>query len=67
MNGKRMKLMAIMALLVCVGVAQARIKLVALPERAATVIRLDNPLCRKGSTRWTFHGRVLVSMPTRFG
>ena len=43
MNGKKMKLMAIMALLVCVGVAQARIKLVALPERAATVIRLDNP------------------------
>ncbi len=25
------------------GVIQARIKLVALPERAATVIRLDNP------------------------
>jgi hypothetical protein len=44
MNGKRMKLMAIMMLLVCVGLAQARIKLVALPERAATVIRLDNPM-----------------------
>jgi len=44
MNGKRTKLMAIMVLLVCVGVAQARIKLVALPERAATVIRLDNPM-----------------------
>ncbi len=43
MNGKKMKLMAILMLLVCVGVAQARIKLVALPERAATVIRLDNP------------------------
>ena len=43
MNGKRMKLMAIMVLLTCVGIAQARIKLVALPERAATVIRLDNP------------------------
>nr|NIP55644.1 hypothetical protein [Phycisphaerae bacterium]NIU12202.1 hypothetical protein [Phycisphaerae bacterium]NIU60038.1 hypothetical protein [Phycisphaerae bacterium]NIW94630.1 hypothetical protein [Phycisphaerae bacterium] len=43
MNGKRMKLMAILMLLVCVGIAQARIKLVALPERAATVIRLDNP------------------------
>ncbi len=43
MNDKRMKLMAILMLLVCVGVAQARIKLVALPERAATVIRLDNP------------------------
>jgi hypothetical protein len=44
MNGKRMKLMAFMVLLVCVGIAQARIKLVALPERAATVIRLDNPM-----------------------
>ena len=43
MNGKKMKLMSILMLLVCVGVAQARIKLVALPERAATVIRLDNP------------------------
>jgi hypothetical protein len=39
-----MKLMVIMMLLVCVGIAQARIKLVALPERAATVIRLDNPM-----------------------
>jgi hypothetical protein len=29
--------------LLCAGAAQARIKLVALPERAATVIRLDNP------------------------
>ena len=43
MNGRKMKLMAILMLLVCVGIAQARIKLVALPERAATVIRLDNP------------------------
>jgi hypothetical protein len=43
MNGKRTKLMVILMLLVCVGIAQARIKLVALPERAATVIRLDNP------------------------
>jgi hypothetical protein len=43
MNSKTNKLMAIVVLLVCVGVAQARIKLVALPERAATVIRLDNP------------------------
>jgi len=43
MNGKKMKLMAILMMLVCVGIAQARIKLVALPERAATVIRLDNP------------------------
>ncbi len=32
-----------MALLVVGGICQARIKLVALPERAATVIRLDNP------------------------
>ena len=44
MNGKKMKLMVILILLVCVGIAQARIKLVALPERAATVIRLDNPM-----------------------
>ena len=42
MNGKKIKLMAIMLLLGC-SVSQARIKLVALPERAATVIRLDNP------------------------
>ena len=44
MNGKKMKLMVILVLLACVGIAQARIKLVALPERAATVIRLDNPM-----------------------
>ena len=31
------------AVLAVVGAAQGRIKLVALPERAATVIRLDNP------------------------
>ncbi len=45
MNGKRNKLMLIvvLAILVAAGTAQARIKLVALPERAATVIRLDNP------------------------
>jgi len=43
MNCRKMKLMAIMVLLACIGIAQARIKLVALPERAATVIRLDNP------------------------
>ena len=43
MNGKKMKLMAILVLLVFVGIAQGRIKLVSLPERAATVIRLDNP------------------------
>ena len=42
MNSKRIKLIAIV-LLVGSGIAQARIKLVALPERAATVIRLDNP------------------------
>lgn len=43
MNGKKMKLMVIAMLLVCSAVVRARIKLVALPERAATVIRLDNP------------------------
>jgi hypothetical protein len=43
MNNKKIKLIAIMLLLVCCGNAAARIKLVALPERAATVIRLDNP------------------------
>ncbi|MHC4560614.1 MAG: hypothetical protein ACYS80_25320 [Planctomycetota bacterium] len=42
MNSKRIKLMAVV-LLVCSVTAQGRIKLVALPERAATVIRLDNP------------------------
>ena len=43
MNGKRIKLMTIALLLVLSAVSQGRIKLVALPERAATVIRLDNP------------------------
>ena len=43
MNGKMQKLMAIFVLLVGSAITQARIKLVALPERAATVIRLDNP------------------------
>jgi len=43
MNGKRIKLMAIVLLLSSGAISQARIKLVALPERAATVIRLDNP------------------------
>ena len=43
MNGKMQKLMVIFVLLVGSAVTQARIKLVALPERAATVIRLDNP------------------------
>jgi hypothetical protein len=42
MNGKKIMLTTIV-LLVSVGIVQARIKLVALPERAATVIRLDNP------------------------
>ncbi|MHC4122821.1 MAG: hypothetical protein ACYSSI_04545 [Planctomycetota bacterium] len=43
MNGKRNTIIAIGLLFVISSVAQARIKLVALPERAATVIRLDNP------------------------
>ncbi|MBW7988418.1 MAG: hypothetical protein FVQ84_00120 [Planctomycetes bacterium] len=43
MNGKRNKLMAIVLLMMVSAVSQGRIKLVALPERAATVIRLDNP------------------------
>ncbi|MHC4255069.1 MAG: hypothetical protein ACYSUL_05545, partial [Planctomycetota bacterium] len=43
MNFKKKKLITIVLLLMSIGVAQARIKLVALPERAATVIRLDNP------------------------
>ena len=44
MNGKRTALTTIVFLLAVSGVVQARIKLVALPERAATVIRLDNPM-----------------------
>jgi len=43
MNRKRNKLMVIVLLLVCSAISNGRIKLVALPERAATVIRLDNP------------------------
>ncbi len=43
MNGKTSKLIVVGLLLVTSAIAQARIKLVALPERAATVIRLDNP------------------------
>jgi hypothetical protein len=43
MNFKKKKLITILLLLMSIPVAQARIKLVALPERAATVIRLDNP------------------------
>jgi hypothetical protein len=44
MRSKKVMLVAIALLLVGSGIAQARIKLVALPERAATVIRLDNPM-----------------------
>jgi len=43
MNSKAKTLMAIVVLLVASGIVQGRIKLVALPERADTVIRLDNP------------------------
>jgi len=43
MNRKRIALVAIVVLLGCSMVVQARIKLVALPERGDTVIRLDNP------------------------
>lgn len=43
MDKKTITLMTVVALLVAGAAAQARIKLVALPERAATVIRLDNP------------------------
>ena len=43
MNSKANKIMAIALALGFVTIAQARIKLVALPERAATIIRLDNP------------------------
>jgi len=43
MNAKRLILLTTVALLAATPMAQARIKLVALPERAATVIRLDNP------------------------
>ena len=42
MNSRHAVSMVVVTLLVAVA-AQARIKLVALPERAATVIRLDNP------------------------
>ena len=43
MKSKTRKLITILLLFVCGGIAHGRIKLVALPERAATVIRLDNP------------------------
>jgi hypothetical protein len=42
MNAKRVTVVGLLTLLGAVT-TQARIKLVALPERAATVIRLDNP------------------------
>ena len=43
MNARRITVIGLLALLCVAAGAQARIKLVALPERAATVIRLDNP------------------------
>jgi len=43
MNAKRTVAIGFLVLLCVAAGAQARIKLVALPERAATVIRLDNP------------------------
>jgi hypothetical protein len=43
MNNNRNKILAVILAMGFVVTAQARIKLVALPERAATVIRLDNP------------------------
>ncbi|MHC4212104.1 MAG: hypothetical protein ACYSWP_01900 [Planctomycetota bacterium] len=43
MNARKQKLVAIVMLIAFASVAQARTKLTALPERAATVIRLDNP------------------------
>lgn len=43
MNSRRLTLTAIVLLLAAAGLVEARIKLVALPERDATVIRLDNP------------------------
>ena len=43
MNGRTCKILAVVLVLGVVTIAEGRIKLVALPERAATVIRLDNP------------------------
>jgi len=43
MNTKMKKLVIITLLFTSATIAHARIKLVALPERADTVIRLDNP------------------------
>jgi len=59
MNSKKMTLTAIVLALAASGIAEARIKLVALPERGATVIRLDNP-------QWTLieEERVLTLQKT---
>ena len=59
MNSRKMTLMAIVLLLAVTGLVEARIKLVALPERDATVIRLDNP-------QWTLieEERVLTLQKT---
>jgi hypothetical protein len=59
MDSKKMTLMAVVLLLVGGSVVEARIKLVALPERGATVIRLDNP-------QWTLieEERVLTLQKT---
>ncbi len=43
MSGKTKKLIVFLLLLTIAAAADARIKLVALPERAAAVVRLDNP------------------------
>ena len=43
MSSTMKTLFAVALLLAGSGIASARIKLVALPERAATIIRLDNP------------------------
>ena len=43
MNARTKVLLAVVAVMMIAAPLQARIKLVALPERAATVIRLDNP------------------------
>jgi len=43
MNSKQIKMTALVLLLAGYGIAQARIKLATLPERAASVVRLDNP------------------------
>jgi len=75
MNGKRNKVMAIVLLLMVSAVSHGRIKLVALPERAATVIRLDNPRAtlieeervltlQKGLNKVDFS---FLSTPTQFG